>query len=103
METKTDQKEFTIGEHISPFLSNIEDALLNHISMFPSVPYEFTDEGIRAAIFIFSSVMIDEFWRMKQYEKISQEDSERMIQEFGEKMHHLIRVYIGVNTKELYK
>ena len=59
----------TIGQKLSPILSEIEDTLLEHAVNNGGKP-DFTEEAVSASIIIFSTVMQDKMWEMQEAENM---------------------------------
>ncbi len=90
-----------IGTKISPILEEIEDTLLEfeaNVGMKPN----FTDDGFRAGIKIFSSVLMDKIWELQEDENISIEDRIKMVQKVGEDIRKLVKTYTDIDTHKLY-
>jgi hypothetical protein len=92
----------TIGEKISPILTEIEDTLWEFEANNGQKP-DFTDEGFRAATKIFMSVLMDKIWELQQDENISMENRCNMVQKAGEDVRKLIKTYTNIDTHERYK
>jgi hypothetical protein len=60
-----------IGKKLSPILSEIESALIE-FEINVARPPEYTDEGFRASVKIFLSVMLDKMWKLQEDEGILQ-------------------------------
>lgn len=91
----------TIGEAISPILSEVEEALWEHEAMNAGPPM-FTDDGMRASIKIFMSVLMDRMWRLQRNENMSMEDRMKMAETLGSEMHKMVKTFTDIDTKELY-
>ena len=89
----------TLGEKISPILSEIEDTLLENHETKPG----FDDEGFRASVYIFQSALLDKMWELQEKENISMEVREDMATKCGENIRNLIKTFTNIDTFELYK
>lgn len=90
-----------IGEKLSPLLESIEDALWEyeyHVGMKPG----YTQDGFRAGVKIFMSVMIDKIWELQESESIDINDRVNMVQKCGDDIRNLIKVYTNIDTHNLY-
>ncbi len=90
-----------IGKKISPILEEIEITLFEFEANVGMKP-EFTDDGFRAGIKIFSSVLMDKIWELQENENISIEDRINMVQKVGEDIRKLVKIYTDIDTHKLY-
>jgi hypothetical protein len=91
-----------IGKKISPILSEIESALIE-FEINVAKPPEYTDEGFRAAVKIFLSVMLDKMWKLQEDEGIDINTRADMAEKLGNELRNIIRVYTNIDTHSLYK
>jgi hypothetical protein len=90
-----------IGKKLSPVLEEIELTLLEYEANIGIQP-EFTDEGFRAGIKIFSSVMLDRIWNLQESEELSMDDRIKMAESFGNKIREIVKTYTNIDTRQLY-
>jgi len=88
-----------IGKELSPILEEIENSLLEFSDYKP----EFTKEGFRAAITIFSSVMMDKMYERQQEIKLGQKLCEDQAEQLGTEIKILIEKYTGLDTFKLFE
>lgn len=98
----TNSKMKTIGQKISPILGEIEDTLWEYEARNFGAP-EFTDDGFRAALKIFMSVLMDKMWRLQGNENMDQKDREMMAQKLGNELRNIVKVYTDVDTYKIYE
>jgi hypothetical protein len=91
-----------IGKKISPILSEIELALIE-FEINVAKPPEYTDEGFRASVKIFLSVMLDKMWKLQEDEGIDINTRADMAEKLGNELRNIIRVYTNIDTHSLYK
>jgi hypothetical protein len=91
-----------IGKKISPVLSEIESALIEY-ELNINRPPEYTDEGFRASVKIFLSVMLDKMWKLQEDEGIDIDTRADMAEKLGNELRNIIRVYTNIDTHNLYK
>ena len=91
-----------IGKELSPILVEIENAILE-FDVNTKLKPEYTIEGFRAALYIFSSVMMDKMWELQTNENIDMNDRSNMAGKFGNDLRELIKVYTNIDTYDLYK
>ena len=89
----------TLGKKLSPILSEIEDTLLYNYETKPG----FDDEGFRASVYIFQSVLLDKMWELQEKENISIEIRSDMATKCGESIRNLIKTFTDIDTHNLYK
>jgi hypothetical protein len=90
-----------IGKKLSPVLEEIEITLLEYEANIGIQP-EFTDEGFRAGIKIFSSVVLDRIWNLQESEELSMDDRIKMAESFGNKIREIVKTYTNIDTRQLY-
>ena len=90
-----------IGKKLSPVLEEIELTLLEYEANIGIQP-EFTDEGFRAGIKIFSSVVLDRIWNLQESEELSMDDRIKMAESFGKKIREIVKTYTNIDTRQLY-
>jgi hypothetical protein len=91
-----------IGKKLSPILSEIESALIE-FEINVAKPPEYTDEGFRASVKIFLSVMLDKMWKLQEDEGIDINTRADMAEKLGNELCNIIRVYTNIDTHSLYK
>jgi hypothetical protein len=91
-----------IGKKLSPILSEIESALIE-FEINVARPPEYTDEGFRASVKIFLSVMLDKMWKLQEDEGIDINTRADMAEKLGNELRNIIRVYTNIDTHDLYK
>lgn len=90
--------EKLIGEKLSPILVEIESTLLES-----SGQPNFTPDGFRAGLYIFSSVMLDKMWDLMQKEDIPMEIREDMSTQMGNDVKNLVKKYCDIDTFGIYR
>ena len=85
----------TLGEQLSPILSEIEDTLLDHQINDRGAP-KFTDEGFKAVVYIFSQALLDKAWDRKKLDL-------NKGGEMGQALRLLIKTYTGMDMWEEFK
>ena len=91
-----------LGQKLSPILEEISDAILDH-QVYLGTKTEFTIEGFKAAIHIFSAVLMDKMFELQGDEKLDKEDRLNMCQKCGEEIRKLVKTYTDIDTIELFK
>jgi hypothetical protein len=91
-----------IGKKLSPILSEIESTLIEY-ELNVAKPPEYTNEGFRAAIKIFLSVMLDKMWKLQEDEGIDIDTRADMAEKLGNEIRNIVRVYTNIDTHSLYK
>jgi hypothetical protein len=89
----------TLGEKLSPILSEIEGTLLDNYETKPG----FDDEGFRASIFIFQSALLDKMWELQEKENLPIETRADMATKCGEAIRSLVKTFTDIDTHNLYK
>lgn len=92
----------TIGQKLSPILTEIEEMLIDHAAYDGSKP-EFTDEGFRAGIQIFMSVMMDKLYAIQMSDGKSIEEASNEAEQMGYSIRAFILQYTRIDTHNLYK
>jgi len=90
-----------IGKQLSPILVQMEETLWEFESRNYGSP-QFTQEGFRAAIKIFISVIMDKIWDLQENESMTMEDRMNMAGKCGEDFSKLIKIYTNIDSKKLY-
>lgn len=85
----------TLGSKLSVVLSEIQGTILEHEVNKRGQP-KFSDEGFMAAVYIFSTVLLDKAW---DYKKINKGDGEEM----GQAIKLLVKTYTGIDMHVLVK
>jgi len=91
-----------IGKKLSPILSEIESALIEY-ELNINRPPQYTDEGFRASVKIFLSVMLDKMWKLQEDEGLDIDTRADMAEKLGTEIRNIIRVYTNIDTHSLYK
>lgn len=92
----------SIGEKLSPILTEIEDTLWEFEANRGLKP-GYTIDGFRSATKIFMSVLMDKIWELQSDEKIDMKDRMDMAEQCGKDVRNLIKTYTNIDTHELYK
>ena len=92
-----------IGKDLSPVLNEIEEALWDFEFNKPGIQPKYTQDGIKGAIKIFSSVMLDKMWDYQEKNKTSQKKREQLAKEAGEAIRALFKKYTNIDSHNLYK
>lgn len=88
----------SLGKEFSPILVQIEDGLLDTITLKPN----FTKEGFRAIIYIFQAAMFDKMVELQEKENMSEEDCELMGKNLGEELRNYIGRFTGLDTYNIF-
>lgn len=91
-----------IGQKLSPILEELENTLIDHASYNGSKP-EFTNDGFRAGVQIFMSVMMDKLYEVQMSEGKTIEQSSNEATMMGFSIRGLILQYTKIDTHNLYK
>jgi hypothetical protein len=92
----------TLGEQLSPILSEIQDTLLDHDIEMRGQP-KFTKEGFTAGIYIFQSVLLDKMWDMQEQEGMDLVHRMEMAEYAGTQIKKLVLEMTNIDTFKLYK
>lgn len=90
-----------IGKQLSPILAELEEALWEYEANV-GFKTQYTDEGFRAGVKIFMSVLMDRMWELQSLEKMTIEDRSKMVVKCAEDVRKLVKVYTNVDTLTLY-
>lgn len=90
-----------IGEKLSPVLSEIEDLLIEHEAMNGNKP-NFTDDGFRAGVKIFISVLMDKMWEYQKRMNIQMDERIILAELCGNDVRSLVKRFTGIDTHDLY-
>ena len=90
-----------IGKQLSPILVQMEETLWEFESRNYGSP-QFTQEGFRAAIKIFISVIMDKIWDLQENESMTMEDRMNMAEKCGKDFSKLIKIYTNIDSRKLY-
>ena len=88
-----------IGKELSPILEKIENSLLEFSEYKP----EFTKEGFRAAVYIFTTAMMDKMFERQEEMKLDLKQREDQAEQLGTEVKILIEKYTGLDTFKLYE
>lgn len=91
-----------IGKKISPILVEIENTLWEFEANNEDIKPEYTDEGFRATLKIFMSVLMDKMWELQFNEKIDIKDRLNMAEKAGNDLRELVKTYTNIDTHEFY-
>lgn len=86
------------GEKLSPVLSEIEDAILDHLTDFPGERPRYTMEGFNAAVNIFVDVILDKMWLFGDANGWTQEMRRAFATQCGNDIRGLVKRYTGIDT-----
>ena len=89
-----------IGKQLDKILVEIENVIIE--SEIHGDKPNYTENGFRAIIKLFMSASLDKMFDLQMSEKIPKENAEQMAFEFGDKLHKLIKIYTGFDTKKMY-
>jgi hypothetical protein len=92
----------TIGKQLSPLLEEIEMTLWQHEAIQGSPP-EFTMDGFRAAVMIFSTALVDKVWVLQNKENLELQDRIDMVQKCGEEIRRIVKTFADIDTQTLYQ
>lgn len=92
----------TADEKINEVLDDLE-RLFWDIEFERRGPIEFTDDGFRGAIKIFSTALMSRMWSLQKKEEMDLETRKKMVTEVGEKIRKLVKTYTDVDILDLYK
>lgn len=92
----------TIGKKLSPVLVEIENTLWEFESNVQIKP-GFTEDGFRASLKIFMTVILDKMWELQEKENIPQKVREEMATKCGDEVRKLVKTFTNINTFDLYK
>lgn len=93
----------TLGQKLSPILTEIEDTLWEFEANRPGVPLKFSQEGFRAAIKIFTCTLLEKMWDLQQKNAVPQKERERLVTEAGQSIRAFVQKYTGIDPHDLYK
>ena len=79
-----------IGKKLSPILSEIEDTILE-FEVNVGSKQNYTEEGFKAGVKIFSTVILDKMWELQSDEGINMNIRIDMAQKAGEDILKLIK------------
>lgn len=91
----------TIGQKLSPVLSEIEDTLWEYEANGGLRP-EFTMDGFRAATKIFMAAMMDKMWELQSKENMPMDDRTEMAGKCGDTLRKLIKTYTNLDSYTFY-
>ncbi|MGN1155680.1 MAG: hypothetical protein ACI4TK_05850 [Agathobacter sp.] len=91
-----------IGEALSPILAEIEETLWQHEATLATKP-EYTEDGFRAGMKIFISVVLDKMFDKQMAEGLSIEEMQEQATVCGEEIRALVQKYTGIDSVKLYK
>lgn len=91
------------GKKMSNVLESIEIALLERNSNPEVIKPNYTNEGFRAALYIFMDVLIDKMYSLNQKEKHDLVDSSAMAESAGKELAKFVHTWTGIKSENLYK
>lgn len=100
MDTRKELGEPRFGEKLSPVLSEIENAILDHITNSPGERPHYTEEGFLAAINIFLDVILDKMWLFGDANGWSSEMREAFAEKCGTDLRAFVKRYTGIDTRK---
>jgi len=92
-----------VGLEFSKTLKMMEDALLKLETEQPDIPLTITDDGFRAAIRIFTFVLVNKMHELQKEENMPLEDRLKMATHASGVIRKLIKEMTNIDTKNLYK
>jgi len=87
-----------IGKKLSPVLAEIESTLMEFYGHKPN----YTNEGFRAATYIFVQAVMDKMWEVQNFDKMDIKDREKMAEKCGNEIRNLIKTYTDIDTHKLF-
>jgi len=96
------KKNNMIGEKLSPVLVEIESTLWEFEYYIKDKP-NYTIDGFRAILKIFTSAIMDKMWELQEKENMELEDREQMAVKLGNELRNLILTYTNIDSYELNK
>ena len=94
--------ESKLGEKLSPYLIKIEKIIWENDLAKVGAP-NYSNEGFRASIKIFMSILLDKMFELQHNENMSIEDKSNMCRKAGEDLRKLVKTYTGIDTYNMYK
>lgn len=101
-ESSSKMVETPIGEDISPILKEIEDALWEFEANVGIQPL-YTEDGFKAGIKIFLSVILDKMWDLQEKESMPMKDRALMVEKAGSSIRQLVKTFTDIDTHDFYK
>jgi hypothetical protein len=92
----------TLAEKLEPILVSLEETLLE-TAINKSGPLGFSENSVRAATYIFSTIMLDQMWKLSENEKLDLKDRANLAVSLGNDLRKFIKTYTDIDTHELYK
>jgi len=98
-------KNKTLGEKISPVLKEIHDTLWEHEarSGINNIKPNYTEDGFRSAVKIFTSAMMDKMYDYQEEKQIKMEDRMILVEQLGKHIHELVKESTGIDMHEYYE
>ena len=94
------QKSELFGEMMSPVLLDIESAIHDFTVGGYGKP-SYSQEVLRSATVIFTSVLMDKMWELGDREDIDIDTRGKMARKCGEDIRKLVKIYTDVDTYSL--
>ena len=92
---------------LEEYSQSINQSLIDIADAFDAAPDEaieainFTNEGFRATIKIFSVAFFEKIWNLQEEEDLDDATREAMIEKCGSDLRQLIKTYTNIDTKLL--
>ncbi len=91
-----------IGKLLNSQLIEIENQIWDFESKNGGKP-EYSMEGFRAIIKIFSSGILDKMWEFQENKNMNLIEKRKMILNFSNELNDIIKKYTDIETKKLYE
>jgi len=92
---------------LEEYSETINQSLIDIADAFEAAPDEaieainFTDEGFRATIKIFSVAFFEKMWKLQEKEDLDDDVREAMAKKCGEDLRNVIKTYTNIDTLKL--
>lgn len=92
---------------LQEYSQTINESLIDIADAFEAAPDEaieainFTDEGFRATIKIFSVAFFHKIWKLQEEENLDDDTRQAMAEKCGKDLRQLIKTYTNIDTKKL--
>lgn len=102
---KNELNEDKLGVEVSEILTDIERSLWLYDLYNENVgkPLNFSDDALRAAIKIFSSVLLSKMWKLQENEDMENQDRISMAENLGNDIRRLVKTYTNIDSHDLFK
>ena len=91
----------SFGSKLSIILEEIQ-ASIWEFEVNRGIKPEYSIEGFRAGIKIFTSVLVDKIWELQEDENINMPERMDMAEKAGNDIRKLIKTYTNIDCHELY-